>query len=40
MLGFLWAAWDEDGLTWHDRISQTYITYAELEGQPVHAAVQ
>ena len=28
-LGFLWSAWDEHGLTWHDRISQTYITYAE-----------
>jgi uncharacterized RDD family membrane protein YckC len=40
MLGFVWAAWDEDGLTWHDRISQTYITYAELEAEPVHAAIQ
>lgn len=29
MLGFLWSAWDEHGLSWHDRISQTYITYAE-----------
>ena len=28
-LGFVWSAWDEHGLTWHDRISQTYITYAE-----------
>jgi uncharacterized RDD family membrane protein YckC len=25
-LGFLWAFWDEDGFTWHDRISQTYVT--------------
>jgi len=25
-LGFLWVAWDEDGLTWHDRLSQTYLT--------------
>ncbi|HTP68357.1 MAG TPA: RDD family protein [Dongiaceae bacterium] len=25
-LGFLWAIWDEDGLTWHDRLSQTYLT--------------
>jgi uncharacterized RDD family membrane protein YckC len=33
MLGFLWAAWDDDGLTWHDRISQTYITYADPGGQ-------
>lgn len=28
-LGYLWALWDEDKLTWHDRISQTYITPAE-----------
>lgn len=28
LLGFLWALWDEDHLTWHDRISQTYITDA------------
>ena len=25
-LGFLWALWDEDRLTWQDRISQTYVT--------------
>ena len=29
MLGFIWSAWDEHGLSWHDRISQTYITYAD-----------
>jgi uncharacterized RDD family membrane protein YckC len=34
MLGFLWSAWDEHGLSWHDRISQTYITYAEPEVVP------
>ncbi len=27
-LGFLWALWDEDQLTWQDRISQTYLTPA------------
>jgi len=27
-LGFLWSLWDEDRLTWQDRISQTYITQA------------
>jgi uncharacterized RDD family membrane protein YckC len=27
-LGFLWALWDEDHLTWQDRISQTYLTPA------------
>ncbi len=29
LLGFLWALWDEDHLTWHDRISQTYLARAE-----------
>ncbi len=24
-LGFLWVLWDEDGLTWHDRLSETYL---------------
>ncbi|MCL6480153.1 MAG: RDD family protein [Firmicutes bacterium] len=28
-LGFLWALWDEDRLTWQDRISQTYLTAVE-----------
>ena len=28
-LGFLWSLWDEDRLTWHDRMSQTYLTRAE-----------
>jgi uncharacterized RDD family membrane protein YckC len=27
-LGFVWALWDEDRFTWHDRISQTYVTAA------------
>jgi uncharacterized RDD family membrane protein YckC len=27
-IGFFWALWDEDRFTWHDRISQTYITAA------------
>jgi len=26
LLGFLWSLWDEDRLTWQDRISQTYVT--------------
>jgi len=26
MLGFLWAFWDDDHLSWHDRISKTCIT--------------
>ena len=28
-MGFLWAMWDEDELTWHDRISRTYLSSAE-----------
>jgi len=28
-LGFLWAQWDEDELTWHDRISRTYLSAAD-----------
>ncbi len=31
-LGFLWAMWDEDELTWHDRISRTYLSSAEHTG--------
>jgi uncharacterized RDD family membrane protein YckC len=34
-MGFLWALWDEDALTWHDRLSRTYLcpapTFAELD---------
>jgi uncharacterized RDD family membrane protein YckC len=33
-LGFLWVLWDEDGLTWHDRMSQTYLTNVENLGEP------
>jgi uncharacterized RDD family membrane protein YckC len=28
MLGYIWALWDEEHFTWHDRISQTYVTAA------------
>jgi len=28
-LGFLWVQWDEDELTWHDRISRTYLSANE-----------
>jgi uncharacterized RDD family membrane protein YckC len=31
LLGFFWALWDEDGLTWQDRISHTYITVVPAE---------
>jgi uncharacterized RDD family membrane protein YckC len=41
LIGFLWAVWDEDQLTWHDRLSKTYLssaqTYAEVESHsPAH----
>jgi uncharacterized RDD family membrane protein YckC len=35
--GFLWAWWDEDALTWHDRISRTYLSSPATRAQ-VHAA--
>jgi uncharacterized RDD family membrane protein YckC len=28
-LGFLWSMWDEDALTWHDRVSHTYLSGAQ-----------
>jgi uncharacterized RDD family membrane protein YckC len=38
-LGFLWAMWDEDSLTWHDRMSHTYLcsaqTFADAETSSV-----
>lgn len=30
-LGFLWACWDDEHLTWQDRISGTYLTAAAEE---------
>ena len=29
LMGFIWSWWDEDALTWHDRISHTYLTSPE-----------
>jgi uncharacterized RDD family membrane protein YckC len=39
-LGFLWALWDEDSLTWHDRLSGTYLTAPDIltELDAPHAA--
>ena len=28
-LGYVWVQWDEDELTWHDRISRTYLSSSE-----------
>jgi uncharacterized RDD family membrane protein YckC len=41
-LGFLWVLWDEDALTWHDRLSRTYLapieTFVESDiSQPTSA---
>jgi uncharacterized RDD family membrane protein YckC len=33
LLGFCWALADEDRLTWHDRISQTYLAHAYALGE-------
>ena len=39
-MGFAWALWDEDGLTWHDRLSHTCLcpapTIADVDA--THAA--
>jgi uncharacterized RDD family membrane protein YckC len=35
--GFLWAWWDEDALTWHDRISRTYLSSPTTRAQ-MHTA--
>jgi uncharacterized RDD family membrane protein YckC len=32
-LGFFWVLWDEDGLTWHDRLSKTYLARSEPLGE-------
>jgi uncharacterized RDD family membrane protein YckC len=40
LLGFLWTLWDDEHLSWHDRISQTYLTPVEpLAGKGPHAGV-
>lgn len=35
-MGFLWALWDEDTLTWQDRISETYLTAGVAAGTAAH----
>jgi uncharacterized RDD family membrane protein YckC len=37
LLGFVWPLWDEDHLTWHDRISHTYLTHAAAMPDPAPA---
>ena len=41
-MGFLWTMWDEDALTWHDRLSHTYLcparTFADIDvTHPAHS---
>jgi uncharacterized RDD family membrane protein YckC len=38
-LGFFWAVWDEDALTWHDRISHTYLSSPETRAHASSASV-
>ncbi len=40
MLGFFWALWDEDGFTWQDRISQTYVTSSAPLANPHPLEIQ
>lgn len=39
-LGFLWACWDDEHLTWQDRVSGTYITAATEEDSAEESAVE
>jgi uncharacterized RDD family membrane protein YckC len=40
-MGFLWSMWDEDELTWHDRLSQTYLSSTKiLADLETHGAAQ
>ena len=38
-LGFFWAWWDEDALTWHDRISRTYLSAPQAHADVESTAV-
>jgi uncharacterized RDD family membrane protein YckC len=33
-MGFFWAWWDEDALTWHDRVSRTYLSSPRTRAHP------
>lgn len=37
LLGFVWALWDDDHLSWQDRISHTYITSAPSDEDLEHS---
>jgi hypothetical protein len=36
MLGFIWAWVDSEGMTWHDRMSGTFITLAPAAHDAAH----
>jgi uncharacterized RDD family membrane protein YckC len=38
-LGFFWAWWDEDALTWHDRLSKTYLSVPQTHEDIQSSAV-
>jgi uncharacterized RDD family membrane protein YckC len=38
-LGFFWAWWDEDALSWHDRLSHTYLTVPQTHEDMESSAV-
>jgi len=38
-LGFFWAWWDEDALTWHDRLSHTYLGVLQTHDEIHSSAV-
>jgi uncharacterized RDD family membrane protein YckC len=38
-LGFFWAWWDEDALTWHDRISRTYLSVPQSQADMESTAI-
>jgi len=40
MLGFVWALVDSEGLTWHDRISDTFLTASDGGSQPQASAME
>jgi uncharacterized RDD family membrane protein YckC len=38
-LGYFWAWWDEDALTWHDRLSRTYLSVSPADADFESSAV-
>ena len=38
-LGFFWAWWDVDALTWHDRLSHTYLSVLQNHEDLEHSAM-